>query len=496
MNNGDPFNIDVAAVCERFANARPGMRLVDGVVVGLPIYEVTLSLLVQDERPIPPVHEYAMRSVAGGLNDPTEVEGFLGLSRPTVRRILSDLMRQDELHLAATGSQGHQYLAVTQKGSRTLEQASLFVPQEVVVTVRFDGLARVPLEPSNDSLHWPRELRDRGIIDIPPTPARPPSAREISVAGLDAYVRRLRRGRSSSRMVLAVKDVTRTFRQYRLGVALVYARDEAAELQVLFSYDGRLRDEYAEAFSRSRAFRKLGFMKKLEDSIRARVEQQPELARDFPAEDTDAEDEARDRLAQARQESVHQAAIPKDSLAAETDSAQANVDAAKSILDSQTIRSVRTYEHPPLLDRAFIEAKERLLIISPWINAEVVDRQKMRRLTLLVLRGCHVSIGWGLGPEADDRCLNNPWNRRVIDALQQLAEQHDNFDFARLGDTHAKVLVVDRVFCVRTSFNWLSFRGDPDRTFRDEQGFYVTRPKLVDEVYDENHARIKKATCG
>jgi hypothetical protein len=52
---------------------------------------------------------------------------------------------------------------------------------------------------------------------------------------------------------------------------------------------------------------------------------------------------------------------------------------------------------------------------------------------------------------------------------------------------------VDRIFCVRTSFNWLSFRGDPDRTFRDEQGFCVTRASIVDEVYAENLARIRTA---
>lgn len=491
MTSIDPFDIDIPGLCERFSTARPGMRLVDGIVVGLPIYELTLSLLIQDERPIPPVHEYAMRAVGEALGNPSDVEGFLGLSRPTVRRVLSDLMQQDELHLAATATKGHQFLAVTPKGKRTLDQASLMVPQEVVVTVRYDGLSRSLIEPSNEALHWPRELRDRGVADIPPSPARPPEAKEISVAGLDAYVRRLRRGKSKTRMVLAVKNVTRSFRQYRLGVALVFVRDGAQEIQVHFVHDGRLRDDYGDAFARSKAIRKLGLVKKLQENIRNSVAEREQLQAGLPAVDEKAEEQDRAAIADAKalQPSLAPSPAPADAPPAEPPA----LAEARAKLEGQTVRSVRTYEHPPLLDRAFNQATERLLIISPWISAEVLDRSKIRRLTLLLLRGCHVAIGWGLGPEADDRCLNHPRNREVISHLDQIAGQHKNFLFTRLGDTHAKVLVVDRLFCVRTSFNWLSFRGDPDRTFRDEQGFCVTRASIVDEVYAENLARIRTA---
>ena len=50
----------------------------------------------------------------------------------------------------------------------------------------------------------------------------------------------------------------------------------------------------------------------------------------------------------------------------------------------------------------------------------------------------------------------------------------------RFGDTHAKVLVCDRSFAIVTSFNWLSFRGDPRRSFRDERGMHVGLPEFID----------------
>jgi hypothetical protein len=36
---------------------------------------------------------------------------------------------------------------------------------------------------------------------------------------------------------------------------------------------------------------------------------------------------------------------------------------------------------------------------------------------------------------------------------------------------------------VVTSFNWLSFKGDPQMPFRDERGMLVTIPETVEEIF-------------
>jgi phosphatidylserine/phosphatidylglycerophosphate/cardiolipin synthase-like enzyme len=60
-----------------------------------------------------------------------------------------------------------------------------------------------------------------------------------------------------------------------------------------------------------------------------------------------------------------------------------------------------------------------------------------------------------------------------------------------LGDTHAKILISDAKFAVTTSFNWLSFKGDRDRTFRDERGTLVSDPQKIDELFDSYRSRFK-----
>lgn len=70
-------------------------------------------------------------------------------------------------------------------------------------------------------------------------------------------------------------------------------------------------------------------------------------------------------------------------------------------------------------------------------------------------------------------------------ALRELADEFANLLLRRLGDTHAKVLIQDSEFYVTTSFDWLSFRGDPSRPFREEWGTMVRDCRAVDELYDK-----------
>jgi len=64
-----------------------------------------------------------------------------------------------------------------------------------------------------------------------------------------------------------------------------------------------------------------------------------------------------------------------------------------------------------------------------------------------------------------------------------------------LGDTHAKILISDTKFAVVTSFNWLSFKGDPHRTFRDERGTLVSDPQKINELFNDLIERFLSGKC-
>jgi phosphatidylserine/phosphatidylglycerophosphate/cardiolipin synthase-like enzyme len=170
---------------------------------------------------------------------------------------------------------------------------------------------------------------------------------------------------------------------------------------------------------------------------------------------------------------------------------QRQIEQLKIQLNSFPIRFLEVYEHRPLLEQALKDSKERLMIISPWIRVSSVDKRFLQQFESLLKRGVQVFIGYGLGKKDDDKKY-----RPDIQAeknLQKLANQYkNNFILKRLGDTHAKILISDAKFAVTTSFNWLSFKGDRDRTFRDERGTLVSYPQKIDELFDSYRSRFDK----
>ncbi|MEG4120023.1 phospholipase D-like domain-containing protein [Microcoleus sp. N9_B4] len=153
------------------------------------------------------------------------------------------------------------------------------------------------------------------------------------------------------------------------------------------------------------------------------------------------------------------------------------------------MRWLEMYEHRPLLEQALQDSQERLMIISPWIRASSVDKRFIQQFENLLKRGVQVFIGYGLG-ENDDK--KYPSDIQAEKNLKKLASQYkDNFILKRLGDTHAKILISDVKFAVTTSFNWLSFKGDRDRTFRDERGTLVSDLQKIDELFDSYRSRFK-----
>ena len=80
----------------------------------------------------------------------------------------------------------------------------------------------------------------------------------------------------------------------------------------------------------------------------------------------------------------------------------------------------------------------------------------------------------------------------VKNEFEKLQGRFDNFEFIFIGNTHRKILVSDNRFAVITSFNWLSFKGDPRSTPRDEYGMKLTEQSQIDDVYNDGVDLINK----
>ena len=168
--------------------------------------------------------------------------------------------------------------------------------------------------------------------------------------------------------------------------------------------------------------------------------------------------------------------------------AEADLALVEARLTQYPVRMLEVFEHPDVLKESLAEAQERLLIVSPWIKDGVVNEEFLTALESCLDRGVAVTIGYGINKrKPEDGCDPNALSR-----LSLLADRFENFTLAPLGDSHAKVLVLDHRHVVLTSFNWLSFRGDPSRAFRDERGFLVAIPAEIDKAYESLMSRVRQ----
>jgi len=471
---------------------RPGFRLADYAEVGLPVYRLTVQAYFLSRKQIPPVEEFVLKAIEAGLGSDDEIGGILGLERLIVEDAMASLVQTDDVYLAVPPGGANQVLSLTQKGKQTLRDAKLIAPEERMIYIDFDGLLRKPIA-NQGWLMKPRELRDAGVKEIPPFPQKRPEADDLKVKEVGRILRQ------PGSELLGIKAVERRELFFQPALALVYKAKVGDDIQVAFAIDGRLSTEHEERFARANGPKKLGILQSLVASepvcSAADVptfnttsgmpnEQEQEALKQAAAAAQADLDEARQAAQQADAEEEKQRAEEK------VQAASKRLTQANSALAAIPIRGLDVHEHPSLLDQALRESKQRLLIISPWIRAKVVNRSFVRQLENLLKRDVKVYIGYGLG-EQDEQM--NDSDRRAEQDLEKLADRYANFSLIRLGDTHAKVLISDRQFIVTTSFNWLSFRGDPNRTFRDEQGMFVGIPEFVDKRFEHLSKRFSSS---
>ena len=76
---------------------------------------------------------------------------------------------------------------------------------------------------------------------------------------------------------------------------------------------------------------------------------------------------------------------------------------------------------------------------------------------------------------------NNPIS---IQRLEELSTQYKNLRFEKVKNTHRKILVCDAEFGIVTSFYFLSFRADPNLTYRDKLGVIIRDSATIEDLFN------------
>ncbi len=133
-----------------------------------------------------------------------------------------------------------------------------------------------------------------------------------------------------------------------------------------------------------------------------------------------------------------------------------------------------TTDHRPLLLKAIREAQYELVVVSAFLSERAFDQELCDLLVGAICeRRVQVRIAWGLGTQGgSDALLTRSQGEALLKRLKSQIRKTDDscrnlLQIRRLA-THEKFLVCDKQFCAWGSFNWLSYRGERDRGFRQE----------------------------
>lgn len=482
--------IDAAAVARKYAGSRPGFELVHYVEVGLPYYRLVLDSLTQQRKPVGPIDEFLLRAVSEGVDSLDDITGLLGVDRLLIEK---SVLRMNQLdHLDYRVEADKRVLRITPLGERALGGWMELAPQRQELMVGFDRLTWRVTGRHFRALVRPKDARSQGLIELPPKWKKRVSPADLDLDEVHRALGELARSSLRETDLLSVLDAG-NYRMVLPGVALVYAANQGGDQQVAIAVDGRLSEPHELVFAEIDGPARSGLV--VEDAVSA--EETPKLPDELRKRRADRHavaalearvalaasevDRARTATATATDESPQEVAEARQ---LEVRSEAALIDASQE-LDQLPIRAIQTYEHRVLLGEALASAKERLLIISPWIRGDVVDDRFIDELRACARRRVQIHIGWGIGRREDPQAAGE----EPIQKLTKLAGQFDNMIFRHLGNTHAKVLVWDNHLVV-TSFNWLSFRADKRRGFRQEEGTLIAEAAYVEREYQKYRDQI------
>ncbi len=148
--------------------------------------------------------------------------------------------------------------------------------------------------------------------------------------------------------------------------------------------------------------------------------------------------------------------------------------------------------------KALEEAKERVIMVCPWVSLRSINDEMQLRLRYLLDQGVQLNIGWGYGYDIGKKiqisrngeCSFNQdaWNNyNALPLLNQFKEKFPDQVQLKLLGSHSKYFVCDRAFAYVGSHNFLNCKVNPINTYSpdflgDEVGTVIRSSQQIDKL--------------
>lgn len=451
-----------------YANSMKGYKLVSYYKAAFPVYRISSELVIQRKKELGLIQEFCLKYLRVGAKNVNNLKNFLGLDEKVVTSNLLTLHQLDMVNYRFAT----QEVILTPKGIEALEKNNFVVPEIIDYTFLIDGITGE--YQINQSLDRAEKIKNNSHI-IPFLESKP-DIDVIDIKSIKNIVNIQKHLNNSSYLdadILAVKNIEKIEKFYRKLNILVFMNDCGNyELQV---YDVNKRNQKYEAKlmvmlrKNFKIIPTVEFDIEMYDTSNSLIDKDKvEILANEKDNLIDVIDTLEIRVEEAEKMEVN---TEEDYLTKTMQIDQLRKELEKEKLKEKAIpKLINTYEHRPILIRALNEAKKQVVIVSPWIKETATDFELRGAIQKAMERKVKVVICYGISKKIESDV------NYAVNLLKKLKEDKTYgkyLSLVLLGNTHEKVLICDEVFTVVTSFNWLSFKGDKNRGFRQETGTYV-----------------------
>jgi hypothetical protein len=433
-----------------YSESRPGFKLVGIVPLALPVRLYKLRVLKMVKSPVPIGSEFVIRAISAGFDNSAMISEFLGLEEEIVSDYLAEEILAGNILVSSDSN-----LQLTEGGKSKLLNLKKIVLETSELEVQLDQVTKEPvffIDLYGDTEGIFSELDSvvdsaNDVIQADPLRMKRPTRADFDLGRLNKVY-----GTEDVKYV-EVKGLTpkKFMEKLKLTWLLVFEEFGSKRRMQELVIDNALSQQHLNYVNQPNFLSSLGVT----------ISEQQE-ATDLVkiAEDFDFPAEVLETLLSLRRQ------IPRgDSQEALGAPSPANIKVeppgvGKFLLEKSSPSMISVYDHRIIREEALLFASKRLFIVSPWVTWTVVNRDFGLKIESLLRRGVEVTLVYGY----EDGKGDDP---RSIELLERLRDK--GLILMRHKNTHAKILIVDNCV-IFTSFNWLSFRGDPSRTYRMEEG--------------------------
>ena len=450
---------DTAFLVEAFKHARPGCKLVAIEDCGIPVTSLEVNLLTQRKRDIAIVDEFVLRLLASGPMSRERVGSVLGLQSEFVIEILARLISDT----VVVQERDSKLLRISAFGRHVLDKDGDFFPTNHAEGIYFNRVTwEIEASPIIRAISRKAAIESNWIVL--------PSVHKGKISDEDVTLEKVRDffGLDSTKKIeiLSLQSIRQKgSAKYVFGKLLAYQNHLSGKIEPLIALDGILREDLTSSLiSQNIEMTSLGFAD-VDEGVSTESISSEKSGQGFVSIDSDAVEEISSKKSLKTSQPVISAISPAN-------------------------RNIDTFEHVIYLQKALQNARSRILIYSPWIKNYIVNVGFIDDLEDRIKKGVRVDIAFGYRKTDPKKGEYRGCHEEALQKLYSLMKKYpQKMAVHELIHTHAKVLIFDNVEIVG-SFNWLSFKGDPKRTYCFETSKYIEDSSNADISYTQLIARL------